>query len=71
MSLLQFQENEILWEWANKFDKTHLRKMQEARLQVHLGSDKEHNSEQDQVLDHPELTTPSPKRLPQLAERKS
>ena len=45
--------------------------MQEARLQVHLGSDKEHNSEQDQVLDHPELTTPSPKRLPQWAECKS
>lgn len=45
--------------------------MQEARLQVHLGSDKEHSCKQDQVLDHPELTTPSPKWLPQLAECKS
>ena len=45
--------------------------MQEARLQVHLGSDNEHNCKQDQVLDHPELTTPSPKQLPQLAECKS
>lgn len=45
--------------------------MQEACLQVHLGSDEEHNCEQDQVLDHPELTTPSPKRLPRLAENKS
>ena len=44
--------------------------MQEACLQVHLGSDEEHNCEQDQVLDHPELTTPSPKRLPQLANVK-
>lgn len=45
--------------------------MQEVCLQVHLASDKEHNCKQDQVLDHPELTTPSPKLLPQLAENKS